>query len=275
MNKVLILFFCVVFLNSCNFFVPRTVVLRIKGSDTMLSFTEMLAREYMRKKPNVAIYVYGGGSREGIDAIASGEAEIATASRLLTPNEVKSLVDKHSTVGVSYLIAKDAISIYLNPENKVKDISFEDLRKIFTCRINNWSELGGEDAPINIYTRNPNSGTYIYFQQFVLSGEKYCAAAKIEPSMSRIISRVAKDKNAIGYGGIGTHDDIAHALINGIEPSEENVRNDSYPISRYLYFITLNNSKGDVKDFIDWALSNEAQSFIKKAGYVPIWKLTF
>lgn len=262
-------------LGSCNFFTPKPVVLRIKGSDTMLAFTELLAREYMKKHSNVAVYVSGGGSRDGIEAIASGEAQIATASRLLTPDEVKILADKHGTIGMSYLIAKDAISIYVHPDNPIQNFTPEELRKIFTCRINNWSELGGDNHPINLVTRSPNSGTYSYFRQFVLAGEKYCTAAHVEYSTARLVSRISKDKYAIGYGGIGFHKGIVHAKINRIEPTEDNVRSDKYPLSRYLYFFTLRISKGPVKDFIDWTQSHEAQKFIQQSGYVPIWKVTF
>lgn len=260
---------------SCDFLKPKTVILRIEGSDTMQNFTELLAREYMRRHPNVAIYVYGGGSGEGIEALAKGEVDIATASRLLKPEEVKKLADQYGSVGMHFLVAKDAISVYTHPDNPIKDISMDQLRKIYTCRINNWAEIGGNDSPINLYTRNPNSGTYSYFRHHVLAGEKYCFAATTVPTAEKMISSIAKDPNGIGYGGIGFHDGVNHILINGVEAVEDNVRNDLYPISRYLYFFTLRNPRGEVKEFIDWALSNDAQKYIKQAGYVPIWKVKF
>ena len=235
----------------------------------------MLASEYMKRNPHIAIYISGGGSREGIEALAEGQADIATASRLMTPDEVKILADRHGTIGVSFLIAKDAISVYVNPKNPVENISIEQLRRIFTCRINNWAEIGGEDLPIHLFTRNPNSGTYIYFSQFVLAGEKYCPVASAEPSLNRLVAKISKDISAIGYGGIGINKGVKHLNINGIEPTEDNVRSDLYPICRYLYFFTLKQPRGEVKNFVDWALSNDAQIFIRKAGYVPIWKVTF
>jgi len=272
-----LLFYYIIFLtfSSCNFFQPKSTIIRIKGSDTMFEFTEMLAREYMKNNPNVAIYVYGGGSKEGIRALAKKEVDIAMASRLLTPEEIKVLAEDNQTIGVSYLIAKDAISIFINPANSIKNFSINDLKKIFTCKINNWKELGGEDHEIKLYIRNPNSGTYFYFQQIVLNGEKYCLSAISETTTNKLIEQIEKDKYAIGYGGIGFVGKIEHAKIEGIEPTEENVRNDLYPLSRYLYFYTLKNPDGEVKRFIDWVLSRSVQSLIKKTGYVPIWNVTF
>lgn len=241
----------------------------------MFSFTEMLAREYMKIHPNVAIYVYGGGSVEGIKALARKEADIAMASRLLIPDEIKILAEDNKTIGISYLIAKDAISIFINPANPVKNFSINDLRKIFTCKINNWKEIGGNDHEINLYIRNPNSGTYFYFQQIVLNGEKYCQSAISVTTTYKLIEQIEQDKYAIGYGGIGFTGKIEHAKVEGIDPTEENVRNDLYPLSRYLYFYTLKNPDGEVKRFIDWVLSRQVQNLIKKAGYVPIWNVTF
>lgn len=275
MYKNLIGIFLLSLLVGCQFFQPKTTIIRIKGSDTMYAFTEMLAREYMKLHPDVAIYVYGGGSKEGIRALANREVDIAMASRLLTPDEIKTLAEDNQTIGVSYLIAKDAISIYINPENPVKNFTIDELRKVFTCRINNWKELGGHDHIINLYTRNPNSGTYFYFQQIVLNGEKFCLSAIAEPTTEKLVEKIAKDKYAIGFGGIGFIEGIEHAKVNGIEPTDENVRNDLYPLSRYLYFITLRKNEGAAKDFIDWVLSKNVQKLIKKSGYVPIWNVTF
>jgi len=275
MNKSIFLIFCFFSFASCSFLTPKSVVLNIKGSDTMLNFTQLLASEYMKRNPHVAIYISGGGSREGIESLADLQSDIATASRLMTPEEVKILADKHGTIGVSFLIAKDAISVYVNPKNLVGNLSLDQLRKIFTCRINNWAEVGGEDLPIHLFTRNPNSGTYIYFSQFVLAGEKYCPIASAEPSLNRLVSKISKDVAAIGYGGIGAVKGVKRLKINDIEPTEDNVRSDAYPICRYLYFFTLKQPRGEVKNFIDWTLSNEAQTFIRKSGYVPIWKVTF
>ncbi|MEJ5245064.1 MAG: PstS family phosphate ABC transporter substrate-binding protein [Bacteroidota bacterium] len=274
-KKFIIILFTIALSTSCNFFQPKTSVIRIKGSDTMLGLIEILAREYMKLNPNVAIYVDGGGSKNGIASLTSKEIDIAMVSRLLTPNEVAMFAMENHSIGISYLIAKDAISIYINPENPVKDFTTDELRRIFTCKINNWKELGGFDHMINLYIRNPNSGTYYYFQQIVLNGESFCSAASSESNTNKLVGKIAKDKYAIGFGGIGFNDGVEHAKVNGIEPTEENVRKDLYPLSRYLYFITLKQPEGAVKSFIDWALSHYAQSLIKQSGYVPIWSITY
>jgi len=267
--------FFIILLTSCNIFQPKTSTIRIKGSDTMLGLVEMLSREYMRLHPNVAIYVDGGGSKNGIASLTSKEIDIAMVSRLLTPDEIAMFAAENQSIGISYLIAKDAISIYIHPDNPVKDFTIDRLRKIFTCRINNWKELGGFDHIINLFIRNPNSGTYYYFQQIVLNGESFCSAASSESNTNKLVGKIAKDKYAIGFGGIGFDDGVEHAKVNGVEPTEENIRKDLYPLSRYLYFITLKQPEGAVKNFIDWVLSHYAQSLIKQSRYVPIWNITY
>ncbi len=241
----------------------------------MLGLVEMLAREYMKLNPNVAIYVDGGGSKNGIASLRENEVDIAMVSRLLTPDEIAMFASENQSIGLSYLIAKDAISIYINPANPVKDFTVDELRKIFTCRINNWKELGGNDHIINLLIRNPNSGTYYYFQQIVLNGEPFCSAATSESNINKLVATIAKDKYAIGFGGIGFNEGIEHAKVNGVEPTEENVRKDLYPLSRYLHFITLKQPEGVVRNFIDWTFSHYAQSLIKQSGYVPIWNITY
>lgn len=276
MRKIIISIFLLIATVSCESIPQRTTVLRIKGSDTMLGLAENLAAEYMKKNRNTAIYVEGGGTAEGVAALADGTAHIAAASRKLLPEEAKILADKHGTIGVGFLIAKDALSVYINEENSVRHFTIDQVKSIYTCQFKNWSEFGGDNSSINPFIRMPNSGTYLYFMQHVLGGEKYCEDAKSMSSMASMIKGIQKDKNSIGYGGIGVREKgIVHASINGIEPTEENVLNDKYPIIRYLYLYTLKTPQGELKNFLEWVMSKEGQGVIKSAGYIPIWRITF
>lgn len=241
----------------------------------MLILTQKLADEYMQRNPGTSIYVEGGGTASGIKAMIRGDVDICTASRLLKPDEAKLLADYYGTLGMYFLLAKDALSIYLNPSNPVKNLSREELKKIFTCRISNWKDVGGNNEPILLVNRNPNSGTYLYFKEHILDGDEYCGDSEVEATTEQVIDMVENNVNAIGYGGIGYGADVYHATIEGIEPTEENARNDSYPITRYLHFFTSKSPTGEIKNFIDWVITPEGQKIIRREGYIPLWEISF
>ncbi len=258
--------------SSCFFKPSEKGVLKIKGSDTMLFLTSSLAKEFMKKNPSISVYVEGGGTKTGIDALAKGQIDICTASRTLKYDEVQVISEEFRSVGVTTLIAKDALSIFLNPKNPIKKLSLNDVRNIFTCKITNWKEVGGNDKTIRVLNRSLNSGTYLYFKEHVLMNEDYCYDIETIPTTEEIVKIVSQDESAIGYGGIGYADGIIHAAIDDVYPTEQNVRNEKYPISRYLMFITLSMPTDNVKKFIDWVLSPEGQMTVKQAGFIPIWE---
>lgn len=272
--KSIIITALIIIVTGCSSTPVNVAVLRIKGSDTMLYLNELLAAEYMKSHPGISIYVEGGGTAPGVKSLIRGEADISAASRTLEAEEAKALADYYGSLGLFYLIAKDALSIYVNPGNSVKNISLDQLRKIYKCEITNWKELGGNDGKIQLVIRNPNSGTHAYFREHVLSGDDYCVDAIIEPTTESVIEQIKNNENSIGYGGIGYGEDVTHLSIDGISPGEENARNDKYPITRYLHFFTTRVPGGAVKDFIDWVLSPEGQLIISKAGFIPLWKIS-
>lgn len=261
-----------ILLNGCsaNFYNSNTI--RIVGSDTMFELTSNLAEAYMKEYPGISIPVAGGGTAEGIKALINNKTDIGTASRNLKPEEAKLLADYYSSLGLVFLIAKDGLSIYVNPANPVKDFSLQQLKDIYTGKINNWKMLGGKDTSITVVARNPNSGTYLYFKEHVMEDENYTSLAVVEATTKEVVNSVSKNTNAIGYGGMGYKQNVFHAKIDGIEPNEENVRNDTYPITRYLHFFTTKSPGGVVKHFIDWVLSPAGQSVVRKSGYIPLWE---
>ena len=248
----------------------NTGTIRIKGSDTMRILTERWAEEYMKVQPNVAVYAEGGETGHGIQALIDGSADICAASRPLRANEIHLLAQRYKKLGILFLVAKDALSVYVNPRNNVKDLSSEQLKGIFTGEISNWKEVGGNDADIRVIVRSPNSGTYLYFKEHILDGLDYTDAAIASPTTNEVVQRVEYDPHAIGYGGIAYGPDITHCRIDGVLPIEANVRNDTYPIIRYLYLYTIDTPQGVIKDFIDWVL-NDGQDVVKKVGYIPLW----
>ena len=278
MKKQFRLLFIIILLAGCTTIpISKPQVIKIKGSDTMFSLTLLLAEEYMKNNPNVSIYVEGGGSTEGIKALIQGQIDISTASRLPSGTETKLLADYYGSVGMFYLIAKDGITIYLNHKNKIKNITRQNLQQIFTGKFTNWSQLGGDNFAIIPVTRPPNSGTFLYLKEHILEGNEFSSTAIVKYTTKGVIEEVSDNVYAIGYGGIGfkNNDDIFRAFVDGIAPTEENVRNDTYPLTRYLHFFTTRTPEGAVKDFIDWVLSPAGQIIIKKAGFIPLWEISF
>lgn len=258
--------------SSANIQVAR---IYIKGSDTMLVLSELLAEEYMKNHPGISIYVEGGGTAAGLKALTRGEIDICTASRTIKAEEIKILAEKFGSIGISYIIAKDALSVYVNPRLGIRNFSLAEINKIFSGEISNWEELGGDNAPIIPVIRDINSGTHLYFKQHVLEGKEYSVNSQTKPTTNSIIEAVTKNKYSIGYGGIGYGENIVHAEIDGISPTEENVNNNSYPLIRYLYFYTVNTPNRDVSNFIDWIISKEGQEIVRRIGYIPIWKSSY
>jgi phosphate transport system substrate-binding protein len=261
-----------ILISGCSTDVSNKNIVTISGSDTMFELTSTLAEEYMKENPGFSVKVEGGGTAAGIKQLIKGEIDVCTASRNLKPEEAKALADYYGSLGLGFLIAKDALSIFVHPENPVDNLRYEQLKKIFISDIDNWKIIGGRDTLIQPVIRNPNSGTYLYFKDHVLDGEEYGESTVIIPTTREIVKYVEENVNAIGYGGMGYTGKIKHIKIDGVEPNETNVRNDTYPIIRYLHFFTSKTPGGEIKRFIDWVLSPAGQSVVRKSGFIPLWE---
>lgn len=274
MKRLLIYFFflVIIFVSGCSSNISRKNVLTIAGSDTMFELTSKLAEEYMKENPGISIKVEGGGTAAGIKQLINGKTDICTASRNLKPEEAKQLAEFYGSLGLVFLVAKDALSIFVNKNNPVEELSLRQLKGVFSSEIKNWKILDGIDTLIQPVIRNPNSGTYLYFKDHVLEGDEYSKNSLVIPTTKEIVKYVEQHINAIGYGGMGYTGNIKHLKIDGVEPTEENVRNDTYPITRYLHFFTTKSPGGEVKRFIDWVLSPNGQNVIKKSGFIPLWE---
>ena len=143
------------------------------------------------------------------------------------------------------------------------------------CRVDirNWREVGGWDAPIELISRQPNSGTRSFLRQHILEGRPYSETARTAPNTRSVIELVAADPNALGYGGVAYGPNLIHCRIDGVEPTPENVRNGSYPLARYLYLFAAGPLEGHIRDFVNWVLSDEAQRIVSEVGYIPLWEV--
>jgi phosphate transport system substrate-binding protein len=179
---------------------------------------------------------------------------------------------------VEKTIAFDGIAIVVHPDNPVKEVTIEQLKKIYTGAYKNWKELGGPDQPITALSRESNSGTYVFFQEHVLNKENYAPTVKLMPASSSIVQSVTTDKWSIGYVGLGYTKDAKvkilpvkkDAAAAGVMPSHETVLNKSYPIARALYLYFNGEPSGNNKMFLDFALSADGQKIVEETGYITL-----
>ncbi len=251
-------------------------VITVKGSDTMVILAQRWAEVYMKKNKNVVIQVTGGGSGTGISALINGTTDICNSSRPMKKEEKIKLKEKYGSPGIEIKVAVDGLSIYVNEKNPINELSVEQVRDIYTGKINNWKEVGGPDAKIIRYSRENNSGTYVYFKDEVLLGADFHPSTQNLPGTAAVVNAVSKDKNGIGYGGAAYGKGIKELKIKkdsnspAYAPTIENIRKGLYPISRFLYMYTRTKPEGEVKKFIDWVLSEEGQKVVSQVGYFPI-----
>jgi len=250
--------------------------LTVKGSDTMVILGQRWAEQYMNANPGRIIQVTGGGSGTGIAALINGTTEICMASRPMKPDEKRKLRDRYQSMGVEIAVAKDGLSIYLHEQNPVKELSFEQLRDIYTGAITNWKQVGGSDAQIVLYGRENSSGTYVYFKDNVLLGRDYSARCQTLPGTAAVVNAVAKDPNGIGYGGAAYAKGIRDCAVKknassaAVLPSAATIKDGSYPVTRDLYLYTRVKPAGEAKKFIDYVLSPEGQAVATQVGYFPV-----
>jgi phosphate transport system substrate-binding protein len=255
-----------------------------KGSDTIVNLALAWAEKYQAENPQVSISVTGGGSGTGIAALLNKTVDIANASRQMQTEEIQQAKAKGFDP-VEFVIARDAIAVIVNPTNPVSRLTMQQISDIYSGKINNWTEVGGQDRPIVRLSREVNSGTHVYFRDIVVRlGEVnnktlFATDTLLLPSSEGIISEVRQNPNAIGYDGLGyvPPDLKVIAVANDavspyVLPSIASVNEKSYPVSRDLYMYTAGQPSGAVKAYLDWIMTSEAQAIVANLGFVPIIK---
>ncbi len=240
--------------------------LRIAGSTTLQPIISAAAEEYMKKHPDVLIYVQGGGSGTGIRRVSEESVEIGMSSREIKEKEYKKTPELKK-----YAIALDGIAIVVNPDNPLGDLTKEQVKAIFSGKIRNFKDIGGDTREIVVVVRESGSGTRAVFDELIMNGEELTDNALQKPSNGAVKATIATNKNAIGYIGLGYVDESVKALkINGVDANTDNVRNGKYTISRKLYLITKGDADGIAKEFIEFMLSEEGQRIVEEKGFVRI-----
>ena len=255
-----------------------------KGSDTIVNLALAWAERYQSLHPDVRISVTGGGSGTGIAALINGTVDIANASRQISADEKKQAEAKGINP-VEFVIARDAIAVMVNPENPVSRLTLQQISDIYSGKIRNWKEIGGDDRPIVRLSRETNSGTHVYFLQNVIrlgdSNNKtfFSMDTLLLPSSEGIVNELRSNPNAIGYDGLGYVPKdlklIGIATQAGkpyVLPSVATVNDKTYPVARDLYMYTNGEPGGAIKAYLAWIVSTDAQQIVTDLGFVPILK---
>ena len=276
MKKIILA--AITFVTLFGFSLPEETI-TVKGSDTLVILSQRWAEVFMKSNPGIAVQVTGGGSGTGIAALLNGSTDICNASRPMKQSEIEKLKDKYGSTGVEIKVAIDGLSVYVNKANKkVSDLTLAQIKGIYTGEIKNWKEVGGADAQIIMYGRENSSGTYVYFKEHVLENKDFSSDVQSLPGTAAVVNAVSKDKNAIGFGGAAYAKGIKDIAVKkdpdskAFLPNKKNIESGEYPISRFLYMYTRKKPEGNIKKFVDWALSKEGQTIVAEVGYFPVKK---
>ncbi len=234
----------------------------VAGSTAFQPFVEKLADQYMKMHPDTSVSMQSGGSALGIQATISGAAHIGVADFVVLPPEAKQLS--------SVIVAKDGIAVIVNLKNSVKNLTFHQIRDIYSGRIKNWKDVGGANRSITVVSRETGSGTRSSFEA-VVKDIKLKADVIIQDTNGTVRETVSNDAHAIGYVSQGFFNEkVKPVSVNGIAYTFEEITNGRYLLVRPVFFLTREVPQDNVKNFIDYILSKQGQDIIKQNGLIPV-----
>ena len=242
----------------------------INGSTTVLPIAQKVAEAYMKEHPDVAISISGGGSGNGIKALIDKTTDIANSSRTIKPEEAEQAKAKGANP-VEFIVAFDCIVPIVHADNPLTNITLDQLKAIYKGEIKNWKEIGGADKPLVVISRDTSSGTYEVWEEKVMKKERVFPGALLQASNGAIVQAVSKNPNAIGYIGVGYAEKTVKLLsVGGIVGSKDTTLNKTFPISRPLYMYTPVQPTGDIKNFLDYVISDKGQKLVEEEGFIPL-----
>ena len=238
----------------------------LAGSTSMEKLANAMNEAFMEKYPNVSATAEFTGSSAGIESLTAGSVDIGDASRALSDDEKSQGI-------VENIVAIDGIAVITDTANTITDIKSEDLAKVYTGEITNWKDLGGSDEPIVVVGREAGSGTRGAFEE-LLGLEDACQYANELDSTGAVIAKVASTPGAIGYASLDAVDDtIIAARLNGVEPTEENIKAGSYILSRPFVMATMGEVSAQsepVQALFDYLKSDEGKQLIQSVGLITV-----
>jgi phosphate transport system substrate-binding protein len=247
----------------------------IRGSNTVgEELAPKLIAEYKKTHPDVTFDLESKGTSYGMGALMGGYCDIASASRLPTKEELE-VAQFRNVEFNDYVIGSYAVAVVVSAGNAVTNLTREQVRDIFTGALQNWKDVGGTDAPIHLYARDPISGTYLGFKELAMENKPYAPDPKtftLFTNYQAIVQAVAADPNGIGYASfeLATNAGVKAVSIGGVEPSVAVVNKGEYPYARTLHLYTSKASETPATaDFIQFVQSTNGQEVLAEAGNVP------
>ncbi len=238
---------------------------RISGGTAHIPVMREAASRIMKFNRDIRITIAGGGSGAGIRQVGEGLVDIGNSGRMATEAEI-SKYDLRI-----FELAVDGVAVVVNPRNPVKALSSPELRGIYSGKISNWKELGGNDKQITVYTRDNSSGTRAVFWDKALNRSMITDRAHFAVSNGAMKAAVSQDPNGIGYISAGHIDrSVSPVALDGILPGLENIKSGTYPVSRILYANTRSNSRALALKFVDYLLTGEGQDLFAEKGFIPV-----
>jgi phosphate transport system substrate-binding protein len=249
----------------------------------MVNLVQAWVEEFKKVDPSINIEVSGGGSGVGIAALERGAVDIATASRNIKEKEAKEVIENTGKEPVEFIVAFDALALYVNKNNPIDSITLSDLARIYgdSNSVHHWKDLGfvipsvKNDKIIRI-SRQSSSGTYEFFREKVLHKKDFSLGSCDMNGSKEVVELVGSTKTAIGYSGMGyaTHSIKMLKLMKtttdtAYAPTVENTITKKYPLARSLQMYTLGQPDGSLKKFLDWVLSEDGQKLVAENGFVP------
>lgn len=236
------------------------------GSTSMEKLANAVAESFMAKYPGVTVTAEFTGSSAGIEAVTAGSVDIGNSSRALK--------DEEKAVGVvENIVAIDGIAVVVDPANTVADLTKDQLIGIYKGEIKNWSELGGEDAPIVVVGREAGSGTRGAFEE-LLELKDACVYASELDSTGAVIAKVAATPGAIGYVSLDAIDDsVAAVSLEGVEATAENIKAGTYFLSRPFVMATkgeISEQSEAVQALFEYLASEEGREVIAGVGLINV-----
>ncbi|CAI3367071.1 phosphate ABC transporter substrate-binding protein PstS [Enterococcus cecorum] len=256
----------IVLLTGCSKWVDKGQSITAVGSTALQPLVETVAEEYQNNHPGQFVNVQGGGSGTGLSQVQSGAVNIGNSDVFA---EEKSGIDAKKLV--DHQVAVVGITPIVNKKVGVKNISMENLQKIFTGEITNWKQVGGNDVDVVILNRASGSGTRGTFERWVLNG-KEPKAAQEQDSSGTVRQIVADTPGAISYVAFSyVTKDVATLSIDGVAPNDDNVKTNKWIIWSYEHMYTKGQPTELTKKFLDYVLSDKVQKeIVAKLGYIAI-----
>jgi phosphate transport system substrate-binding protein len=254
--------------------------LKVIGSNTVTPISSVWAEMFMKANPKVSIAVSGPGSGVGIAAFIDGTTDICQSSRPITAAEIDKAKANGRTAN-EIIVAFDGLAIVVNPKNPVNELTMEQISDIYSGKITNWKQVGGDDAEIVALSRDSNSGTHVFFKEHVVQMKdkkaEFGQGTLFLPSTESGVTEVAKNAKAIFFPGLGyVTKDLKilgvkkDAASPAVKPSIATVHDKTYPVSRPLFFYVNGQPAGLTKAFIDYAVSKTGQTVVEYMGFVPL-----